>query len=248
MLENNASLEASFALNENTSNSSTGIIIFDDSQNSTDITLCIQALLANTDLTDSSIYLYTSKNKSDLNKIKWELFDSQNINICYNERRSLPQILADISSSSNFCSEIVLLSVRAIVASNWLTYLQQAAVLEDIGVVVSRQIRHRQNRNAWDLIPYAMDTNNIDVAISEKTNLILDPGFCEEKYLISLSKVSFFCLYFTQKILDKVNFSEFAHNNLEAWLQNISNAIVEQYQMHMVYTPESKVYHAENFY
>ena len=225
----------------------TKIIVFDYSEDVNAVTLCMQAIFANTDLTNLDICLYTKKSHSDLAQVNWNLFTQQKINIYYNEYRSQGQITADLQESLISYSGVILLDVRAIVASGWLATIKQIATREDIAVVVSREIRHRNDRLAWDLVPYAMNANDIDIAISVEANSVLNPGFDESNFLVSLSRISLFCTYFKRDLFVKLDWQKLATEDLSVWLTNISDAVIHDHKMHLVYSPNVKVYHASIF-
>lgn len=222
------------------------VIIIDNDKTLDDIVLCIQALLANTNYEHLAISLYTNKLQALLSEISW-ILDNKKIEIYYNERINCSLILASIQQSLVKYSGIVLLDTQAIVGQNWFKGIQQAAEREDVAVVVTREIRHRNDRLAWDLIPYAMNSSEIDIALSEQNNCILDPAFDEANLLVSINKLSLFCLYFKKNVLQRIDFGKFASEDLNDWKTKVYSAISNEFKMNLVYTSKSKVFHSSFF-
>lgn len=118
---------------------------------------------------------------------------------------------------------------------------------DDIAIVTSRDIRHRNDLSALELIPYATNRYDIDVAISPSENNLLDPDFDESQLLVRLSKFKLFCLYFKKNILEYVNWQNLADMDNLDWQNEIIDVINKIDAMKIVYTPKSKVFHKSYF-
>lgn len=227
----------------------TSIIISDLESKLDSFVLCLQALITNTDSKKAHIIIYLSESSgisfSDLEK-NLILESIVEVRICNFTKYS--QIFAHAISNSLQSSAVVLLTSQAIVSQGWLDALNEAAMSrDDIAIVTSRDIRHRNDLSALELIPYATNSHDIDVAISPSENNLLDPDFDESQLLVRLSKFKLFCLYFKKNILEYMNWQNLADMDNLDWQNEIIDVINKIDAMKIVYTPKSKVFHKSYF-
>jgi hypothetical protein len=230
-------------------NSLISIIISDIESNLDSFVLCLQTLVANTDLNKANIIIYLSESSGiDFSYLENKLILESNIEIRRCNFTKYSQILAHVISNLFQYSAIVLLSSHAIVAPGWLEALNEAAEInEDIAIVTSREIRHQNDPLALKLIPYAMNTYDIDMAVSSIENDSFDPLFDESNLLVRLSKFKLFCLYFQKNILECVNWQSLVDLDDLNWRNTIIDIVNKTEKMKIVYTPKSKVFHKSYF-
>jgi hypothetical protein len=97
------------------------------------------------------------------------------------------------------------------------------------------------------MIPYANNNNDIDIALSGIDNIVLNPGFDESSGAIELSRFNLFCNLFSPQIIDKLQFHYFIGLEDREWILEVSVAIAKVNNMHIVYTPKSKVFDVSYF-
>jgi hypothetical protein len=227
----------------------TFIIISDIESEPESFALCLQALIANTDSEKANIIIYLSESSGiDFSYLEKNLILESIVEVRICNFTKYSQILAHAISNSLQYSAIVLLTSQAIVSQGWLDALNKAAMSrEDIAIVTSRNIRHRNDLSALELIPYATNRYDVDVAISPSENNLLDPDFDESQLLVRLSRLKLFCLYFQKNILEYVDWQNLVDLDDFEWQDAITNIVNNTKNMKMVYTPKAKVFHSSYF-
>jgi hypothetical protein len=228
---------------------STQIIVLGGDRDFDALSLCLQAILANTDLDSIQILVYLSGERKLRSKQIIERFGGLvELEIRHYNSDRASYLIADASRTRSPESALVLLSCEAIVSKGWLTALiETAQSREGIAVVTSRQIKHRNDRAAWDVIPYANNNHDIDVALSPDENIVLNPGFDERIGAIELSSFNLFCTLFSPQIIDKLQLQYSIGLDDRNWITEIASAIGQIEKMHIVYTPNSKVFDVSYF-
>jgi hypothetical protein len=234
----------------NSNDSFTQVILFDQNNNDHSLTLCLQSLVANTNQL-LQVDVYTNQTKEIVDDIKNNLFIKENKNFNFHETNKLNywKVLSNsISKSNKKFFDLVLLTDRAIVTSGWLSAMKEATTKrDDIAIVISREIRHKSDREAWDLVPYAMNSYDIDVALSPNKDFQINLCFNEEHALIALSKFNLFCSYFSNNFFNQINWKNYSSLTNCDFVNQLSNLVRENNQ-YIVYTPKSKIYNANYFY
>jgi hypothetical protein len=213
------------------------------------LALCLQAIIANTDLDEIQIVVYLSgERKLRARQISERFGGMVDLEVRHYNSDRVSYLVADAARKLSPQSALVVLSCEAIVSRGWLFALQETAKSrENIAVVISRQITHRNDRSAWEMIPYANNNNDIDIALSGIDNIVLNPGFDESSGAIELSRFNLFCNLFSPQIIDKLQFHYFIGLEDREWILEVSVAIAKVNNMHIVYTPKSKVFDVSYF-
>lgn len=212
--------------------------------------LCLQALIANTDFEKVKIVVYLSDNKSVLNKEVFSLLAQQDkIEFRNFESNKSSDIMNHAVQYLSTNAGLIFLNYQAIVGANWLeSLLTPAETRDDIAIVIPRDIRNKNDDWANKIIPYANKFSDIDVMLNPENNMIINPGFDENKYLVELSNFKFFCVYFTNKLLSQINLSVLTNWDDENWSQFIASVVNDiDKKGKIVYTPKSIVYHNSYF-
>jgi hypothetical protein len=227
----------------------TQIIVLGGDRDFDALSLCLQAILANTDLDSIKILVYLSGERKLRAKQIIERFGGLvELEVRHYNSDRVSYLIADAARNRSTESALVLLSCEAIVAKGWLTALTETAQSrEDIAIVTSRQIKHRNDRSAWEVIPYANNNHDIDVALSPTDNIVLDPGFDQSTGAIELNSFNLFCTLFSPQIIDKLQLQYSIGLDDFNWIMEIANAIGQIERMHIVYTPKSKVFDVSYF-
>jgi hypothetical protein len=228
---------------------STQIIVLGGDRDFDALNLCLQAILANTDLDLIQIFVYLSGERKIRSKQIIERFGGLvELEIRHYNSDRVSYLIADAARTRSAESALVLLSCEAIVSKGWLTALiETAQSREGIAIVTSRQIKHRNDRAAWEVIPYANNNHDIDVALSPTENIVLNPGFDESSGAIELNSFNLFCSLFSSQIIDKLQLQYSIGLDDRNWIMEIANAIGQIEKMHIVYTPKSKVFDVSYF-
>ncbi|MGL5873093.1 MAG: hypothetical protein ACRC2R_12135 [Xenococcaceae cyanobacterium] len=240
-------------LNEKTSiphsHASAQIVVVGGEADFDTLALCLQAIIANTNLDKIQIVVYLSGERKTRARQMSERFGSAiELEVRHYNSDRVSYLVADAARKLPAQMALVLLSCEAIVSEGWFSALQATAKSrDDIAVVISRQIKHRNDRSAWEVIPYANNNHDIDVALSPVDSIVLNPGFDERNGSIELSCFNLFCAAFSEQIIDKLQWQYLIGLEDRDWLFEVSNAIVKDNQMHIVYTPKAKIFHLSYF-
>jgi hypothetical protein len=232
----------------NTKKMLTKIVVIDENNHINSLQLCLQSLLANVDIRYINIDIYTKKSKEIIDSIHKNLLINTNIKFYEVENCNYLKIMTEtVYDLEDNYSGIVLLTDKAIVSSGWLLAMQEAAERrDDIAVVISREIRHENDRQAWDLVPYAMNSYDIDVALCTNTDIKINLQFDEENGLISLTKFSLFCTYFSQNVFNRIQWHDYYPLSNNFFIDELSY-IINKLNMYIVFTEKSKIFHVNYF-
>jgi hypothetical protein len=213
------------------------------------LALCLQAIIANTNLDEIQIVVYLSgERKTRARQIIERFGGASELEVRHYNTDLVSYLVADATRKIPPQTALILLSCEAIVSRGWFPALQETAKSrDDIAVVVSRQIKHRNDRSAWEAIPYANNNHDIDVALSPAENIILNPGFDERNGSIELNRFELFCVTFSDRILDQLQWQYLIGLENRDWIFEVTNSILRDNKMHIVYTPKAKVFHLSYF-
>lgn len=211
-----------------------------------ELILCLQGIIANTPLDQVQLIIYLSNNHLKKQEIANNLVGDIELEIRYLETDLWSNIVADAVEKLPDGWEMVLLSREAVPSSGWLDSLSHVAQRDDVGLVTSREIRQGTDRLAWKLVPYTSNLNDIDVALSPENNLVLDPGFDESQMLVKISRFTYFCVFFCQKILKLLDWQKLKEMEDQDWIALVSNIVIDLNKKAIVYTPYAKVYYSNH--
>jgi hypothetical protein len=211
--------------------------------------LCLQAIAVNTVLEGVKIVVYLSgSNRLRANQITERFQEKADIEVRYGPSSLCSDVLASATKQLPENSTMVLLSCEAIVSAGWLPSLTKAAASrEDIALVVSRDIRAKNDVLAQKLVPYANNINDIDIALYPAGKFPISPDFDASQLLIEISQPQSFCWYFSQQFIERLDWERLAGMEDIAWQECVATIARTLNKMRIVYTPMSRVYHASYF-
>ncbi|MDY6805825.1 MAG: glycosyltransferase [Cyanobacteriota bacterium] len=209
--------------------------------------LCLQAVLENTDTKVVKIVLYLERqNIIAIEKLLNFIGVEENlIELRYSDGGKIAEIIEDASKHLSEKSGMVFLSSHAVVSAGWLSSLIAPTHLrDDVAVVMSREIRNKNDLLANNIVPYASKLLEIDTALDALTDIIVNPSLDEEKKLIEISYFKFFCVYFTNRALNYLDLTSLTSLADKEWSFYISNYIKNIQKQKNVYTPLCKVFYS----
>ena len=232
-----------------TSEVQTQIVIVGGDRDIDSLMLCLQAIAVNTVLEGVKIVVYLSgSNRLRANQITERFQEKADIEVRYGPSSLCSDVLASATKQLPENSTMVLLSCEAIVSAGWLPSLAKAAASrEDIALVVSRDIRAKNDVLAQKLVPYANNINDIDIALYPAGKFPISPDFDASQLLIEISQPQSFCWYFSQQFIERLDWERLAGMEDIAWQECVATIARTLNKMRIVYTPMSRVYHASYF-
>jgi|GEM_PF-1106927 len=232
-----------------TSEGQTQIVIVGGDRDIDSLMLCLQAIAVNTVLECVKIVVYLSgSNRLRANQITERFQEKADIEVRYSASSLFSDVVASATKELPENSTMVLLSCEAIASAGWLSSLRKAAMSrDDIALVVSRDIRSKNDPLANKLVPYANNLNDIDIALSPAAKVPIDPDFEVSHLLIKISQFQCFCLYFNRQFIERLDWEKISGMEDIDWQQCVATIAINLNKMRIVYTPMSRVFHASYF-
>jgi GT2 family glycosyltransferase/glycosyltransferase involved in cell wall biosynthesis len=224
------------------------VVLGDNKVNFDSLTLCLQAILANTDRDRSRILLYLNDEEKELGqKIEQYFTPIKNLQINFGNKVQYSQAIVNLKKQLTPQNSLILLNYDAIVSSGWLEAFEEVAKLdESAGILISRQIMAGTNPLAQQLVPYAHSLCDIDIALSPQEISICK--FHKQASLNSVELLNFkmFCTYLSPQLLIHLDTEQLRGMDEQTLVQYLGQISSEKNQK-ILYTPKARVFHTSYF-
>lgn len=212
------------------------------------LNLCLQALVANTQLEKIKILVYLRTNsKIKVNQLISDLQELIDIKVNHLNSDNWSEVVSDAAKNLPEGFAMVVLSYEAVVSAGWLVALQSAAAGEQVGLVIPRQIVSGYHPKAQELVPYSRGFYDVDIALSSKTDSLLVPWSKDNQILWEISEFSCFCVYFNWQLIQSFDWDKLVKIKNIDWTREVSKIITTYQNMSIVYTPYSRVFDISYF-